>query len=148
MNGKIEKYLKHKSIVYLDTAPIIYFIQEDPQYLAAVKEVFLRIDNGAIRAISSFLTLLELLVKPLEVQAYDLVGQYRDLLRSCLTLYPVEQIVSEKAAELRAKYRYRTPDAIQIATALSFGAQLFITNDLELKKKIHEIEVLNLSDLV
>lgn len=151
MNGKIERFFKNKTVIHLDTAPIIYFIQEDCAYLPIVKDVFSRIDQGFVSAISSFITLIELLVKPLEQKAYDLANRYRDLLvgSPCFTLYPVEQTVSEKAAELRAKYgsSLKTPDAIQIATAICFGAQAFITNDGELKK-VKEIEILTLNELV
>jgi len=151
MNGKIEQALKNKSVIFLDTAPIIYFIEENRTYLPALKEVFLKIDQGLVSAISSFITLIELLVKPLQVKEYDVAGKYRDLMLGspCFTLYPVERTVSEKAAELRAKYGagFKTPDAIQIATAVSFGAQLFITNDRNLKR-VQEIEILYLDDLV
>ena len=70
MNGKIERALHNKSIVYLDTAPIIYFIEEEKSYLASLQEIFLRIDEGILRAFSSYITLIEVLVKPLESKEY------------------------------------------------------------------------------
>ncbi len=155
MNGKIEKVLKDKTVIHLDTAPIIYFIQENPKYSPILKEVFSKIDQGYVSGISSFITLIELLVNPLELKNYLLADRYRYLVMnsSCFTLYPVERMVSEKAAELRAKYsgnttqgfKLKTPDAIQIASAISFGAQLFLTNDDKLKN-VKEIEVLTLDD--
>jgi len=155
MNGKIERALKNKTVIHLDTAPIIYFIQENKKYLPILSEVFSKIDQGYVSGISSFVTLIELLVNPLELKNYTLADRYRYLVMnsSCFTLYPVERRVSEKAAELRAKYsggtaqgfKLKTPDAIQIASAISFGAQLFLTNDDKLKN-VTEIEMLTLDD--
>jgi len=48
-----------------------------------------------------------------------------------------------QAAELRARYQMRTPDAIQLAAAIEFGAPLFVTNDDRLHKGT-EIEVVAL----
>ena len=150
MNGKIERCLQNKNTICLDTAPIIYFIEENQSFLSPLKEIFLRIDEGGLRAIASYITLIEVLVHPIEKGAHQLAKAYRDLLIGSpgFNLYPVERKVSEKAAELRAKYKsfLKIPDAIQIATAISFGAQIFITNDADLKR-IQEIEIVDLTDL-
>jgi len=56
--------------------------------------------------------------------------------------------ISETAAELRAKYSFiRTPDAIQIATAINTEADFFITNDKKLKG-LSEIKSLVLDELL
>jgi predicted nucleic acid-binding protein len=41
----------------------------------------------------------------------------------------VNREVSELAADIRARFRYRTPDAIHLATAQLAGADAFVTND-------------------
>jgi predicted nucleic acid-binding protein len=46
-----------------------------------------------------------------------------------------------KAAQIRARYQIRTPDAIQLAAAIEFGARVFLTNDDRLRK-VTEIEVI------
>jgi len=55
--------------------------------------------------------------------------------------------VADLAAQLRARYRLSTPDAIQIATALDAGATGFIGNDKGWRK-VQEIECLVLDDVV
>jgi predicted nucleic acid-binding protein len=50
-----------------------------------------------------------------------------------------------QAAQIRAKYNFKTPDAIFIATAIEEGAEVFITNDIRLKK-MDEINCIVLSD--
>ena len=49
------------------------------------------------------------------------------------------------SARLRAKYSIKTPDAIQIAVGILYGANNFLTNDPVLKK-VPEIKVLILDD--
>ncbi len=42
---------------------------------------------------------------------------------------PMSEEIAEEAARLRAIHNLRTPDAIQLATALTAGASWFLTND-------------------
>jgi predicted nucleic acid-binding protein len=54
--------------------------------------------------------------------------------------------VAEVAAQLRATQNLRTPDAIQIATALRGGATFFLTNDARLAA-VQSLQVLVLDTL-
>jgi predicted nucleic acid-binding protein len=54
--------------------------------------------------------------------------------------------LADHAAELRARYRLSTPDAIQLATAIGFGATRFYGNDRSLRR-VKEIECLIVDDL-
>jgi predicted nucleic acid-binding protein len=47
---------------------------------------------------------------------------------------------------LRAHYNLRTPDALQVATALEFGCQAFLTNDEQLQR-VTDLRVLVLKEL-
>jgi predicted nucleic acid-binding protein len=49
--------------------------------------------------------------------------------------------------DLRARYPVRTPDALQIAAALSNGCQAFLTNDKRLKP-VSELKILVLDDIL
>ena len=51
-----------------------------------------------------------------------------------------------RAADIRAHYELRTPDAIMLATAAESGATLVITND-SAWRRIREIDVVLLRDL-
>ena len=42
---------------------------------------------------------------------------------------PVSTPIAALAAQLRAQYRLKLPDAIQLATALDIGAAAFVTHD-------------------
>ena len=122
--------------VCMDTAPIIYFIEKNPKYLGVLKPVFLEIDTGRIEAITSTITLLEVLVHPFRTKNDILAEKYRDILlySGGLTTFEIFHEVSEMSSKLRAKYSIRTPDAIQIAVGLLYRASKFLTNDSALKK--------------
>ena len=53
-------------LVFLDTAPLIYFIEGHSQYQQKLKELFVLNDEGNFKFLSSSITLLEVLVKPLQ----------------------------------------------------------------------------------
>lgn len=91
--------------------------------------------------------MLEICVKPIKDGREDLADRYAQKLLGDekLTVWVVDGSVAMKAAELRGKYGIKTPDAIQIATAVVGGAEALITNDVNLKK-VKEIEILVLND--
>lgn len=131
----------------LDTAPLIYFMEEHPFYLEFVRPFFQALDRGDIIVVTSTITLLEVLVYPIRKHDNALASEYRDiLLRSNLVMMDVTSSISEHAAKLRASYTLRTPDALQIATALQAGATTFFTNDVRLPQ-IEGIEILMLDHL-
>lgn len=135
--------------ICLDTAPFIYFIEKHPKYLNVVRPVFVEIDAGEIEAITSTITLLEVLVHPLKTKNETLAERYREILLHSegLTTFEILHEISEKSSKLRAKYSIKTPDAIQIAVGVLYGAGKFLTNDPDLKK-ISEVEVLVLDDFL
>lgn len=134
--------------VGLDTAPLIYFIEENPQYIEKVKLFFEEMDRGSFLVVTSTVTLLEVLVHPLRSNNMELATEYRDiLLNSKLVTLEVSSSIAEQAARLRATYNIRTPDAIQISAALDAGATHFFTNDIKLPE-IPSIQVFYLDSLI
>lgn len=55
--------------------------------------------------------------------------------------------IASRAAELRAQYRLRPPDALQAATALHANATAFLTND-SVFCRVTNLEVLILDEFV
>ena len=121
--------------IFLDTAPLIYFIESNTAYQASLENFFTAFDKGDFSILTSTLTLLEVLVQPIKLNRLDLVSQYKKILSSAsgIELIEMTSAVALRAAELRAKYGLKTPDSIQVGTALEYGAQYFLTNDIRLK---------------
>ena len=134
--------------VGLDTAPLIYFIEENPAYIETVRFFFEAMDRGDFLVVTSTVTLLEVLVHPFRSNNRKLAAEYRDiLLNSKLTILEVSTSIAEQAAQLRAAHNIRTPDAIQVSAALSAGASHFLTNDIRLPE-IPSIQIFSLDALL
>ena len=147
--GKLAPFISGRLVAF-DTAPLIYYIEENPAYLPLVDELFDTIDSGVSTGITSVLTLQEVLVKPLREGMQEMADQYREVLKNSIniTLANIDETVCEKAANLRAKYAWlRTPDALQIASAILHNADVIITND-DKWKRLTEIQIVVLQDFV
>lgn len=147
--GELATILRAYQTVALDTPVFIYHFEKSKHYFEATKEIFSRLDkDDDFTAVTSVITLLEVCVKPIRESRQDLVNEYTQklLYDHKLTTLAIDGSIAQKAAEIRAKYGIRTPDALQIATAITAQADIFITNDADLKG-IEEIEVLILKDL-
>ena len=143
----VKKQLLNKTL-FLDTAPLIYFIEGHSRYQDKLLEIFKANDSGKIFVQTSTLTLIEVLVQPIRMNKKELAKQYEEVLTASpnIDIYEVDLPVSKRAAMLRAEHNLKTPDAIQIDTGIEKKADFFLTNDYELKK-ITAIEVLVIEDL-
>jgi predicted nucleic acid-binding protein len=135
-------------IVALDSSPLIYYLEDHPSYSSVVDELFDAIQRGKASAVTSVISLLEVLVLPLRRGRKELADKYRRLLLHTrgFTVVPVDERVSELAAGLRANHPWlRTPDALQVATALAQGADLVVTND-DRWKRFPDLPIIVLKD--
>jgi predicted nucleic acid-binding protein len=117
--------------VGLDTAPLIFYIEDHPSYADLLAPFFEAVKSGEIRVVTSTVTLLEVLVHPLKHGDESLAHAYNDILLSSpntLTV-PVTPATAQTAAELRVTSNLKTPDAIHLATAINHRADAFLTGD-------------------
>ena len=100
------------------------------------------IERGASTAITSTITLTELLVHPFRADDIDQVNTVYSLVTTYphLEWQPTTLAIADEAARLRAMYRMKTPDAIQMATALVAGATAIVANDVAFRR-VPEIDV-------
>lgn len=131
---KLDVALQGVTKLGFDTPPFIYFIERHASYVDILREVFRRVDFRVIGGYRSAVTLTEVLTRPKQVGDTALQQAYRRLLTASrnFTLVPIDAAVAEAAAELRAKYRLRAPDALQLAAAWQSGCEAFLTNDTTL----------------
>ena len=136
-------------IIGLDTMVFIYHFEKNQIYSPLTFSIFESLEKGDFKGITSILTLLEILVKPKKENDSLLVERYKLLLETFpnLQVHEINENIADIASSLRANYNINTPDAIQIATSLDAKADIFITNDVNLKK-ISEIKVLLLSEML
>jgi predicted nucleic acid-binding protein len=131
----------------LDSSIFVYYIEENPQYLALLDPIFDAVVEGRLKAATSALTLLETLVVPLRIGNEVLARQYERFLTNSEGLLLVEIDLSffRAAAHVRASTRLKTPDAIQVTAALSAGCPVFLTNDRRIPS-MQGLRVLQLDD--
>lgn len=132
-----------------DTSPIIYFVEAHPRYGAVVQALFHRLESGSVSAVTSVVTLCEVLTQPIQKGNEVLQREYYHLLVTSghFELRPICAYEAERAAELRGRYGLRTPDAIQLAVALNAGCEAFVTNDAALKR-VSELRILLVDELM
>lgn len=133
--------------VYLDTAPLIYLVEgKDDLAEKVASQLGDWVKSNAFLGTST-LTLLELLVVPKKELNNTLGLKYRAMLFELVSepLISMSEAIADKAAEYRASLQVKTPDAIQLATAVYGGYDIFYTNDRQLRK-CKDIEVISVND--
>lgn len=146
---KISDALAGISLLFLDTAPVIYLVEKNPAYFDRVAAIFQAIDGGQIGAATSPVTLAECLAHPLRLGLPSVRQAFVDAVvhGANTTFVEIGRQAGETAARLRADYNLRLPDALQLAAALTHGCDAFLTNDAQLKR-VAELQVLVVDDLI
>jgi predicted nucleic acid-binding protein len=127
----LRAFLRRHRRIALDTGVFIYQLEANPRYLGLTDPVFKWLERPENAAVTSTITMTELLVP-----AYRVGGEHMvDECYALLTTYPnLDWIapsieIADLSARIRAAHRLRTPDALQAATALHARASGLITND-------------------
>lgn len=139
------KALREFKKVALDTNVFIYYYRQSPDFIFYADKVFTLLAENKLKAITSLLTLAELLsFKAPEGKIKELEDSF--LGTPNLSIAPFDQVVAKDAARIRRVYNFRLPDAIQLATALRARVKVFITNDQRLSQ-FKELQIFSLSQL-
>lgn len=133
--------------VFLDTIVFVYLLEQNFHYLALAEVIFENVEAGRLEALTSVLTLAEVLTGPAQAQDAEAMHDYELYLLSFphLTILGVERKHASTIARVRAATGLRTPDAIQIALATWAGANAIIGNDKTWAGKTGTIDYLMLN---
>ena len=125
--------LKEQSLLLMDSAPIIYFLESHPAFGPRFKPVFDAHTSGHVRFAVTTVTVAEVLTGPLQSGDEALARRYRAILETwqCIDL---DVGIAESAARLRASLRLRLSDAVQAASALAVNAAALVTHDRDFSK--------------
>jgi uncharacterized protein len=139
---------RHRRIA-LDTSVFIYQLEANSRYVALTDPVFTWLERREHSAVTSTITMTELLAP-----AYRAGGEQQvDVFYALLTKYPnldwiaPSLAIADIAARIRATHRLRTPDALQAATAVHARATGLITNDAVFER-VEGVESLVLEQLL
>jgi predicted nucleic acid-binding protein len=147
--NRLRAFLRRHRLIALDTSVFIYELEANARYLPLTDLIFSWLEGPDSKAVTSTITMTELLVQPYR----DSDDQRVDVFYSLLTTYPnlgwiaPNLEIADVAARLRALHRLRTPDALQAATAEHSGATGLITNDAAFER-VKTFETLFLDSLL
>ena len=120
--------------IYLDANVLIYLTEFDRDKTVALRALIGNYESAQAEFITSELAYTEVLVRPIRAQQADLIQAYERLLTVFVKPLPVSRDVLCLAAKLRAATpAQKTPDAIQVATAILAKADVFVTGDKDIK---------------
>lgn len=127
--------LKKGLKLFVDTAPIIYFIEEHPVYINEVSDIFARTAEGTVQVVTSVITLIEVLTKPYKLGQNDIVRTYKDFFFNSrgFSVMSINTDIAELTARIRSEFGFKLPDALQLAIFEHNDCDFFITNDKQLK---------------
>ncbi len=133
--------------IALDTNIFIYALEDSGSLGKAALEILEEIKSSTPRVFTSVLTVQELITGLYRDNYEEKVSDYLDFIsyNGLITLVDYTKPIALIAAQVRGTYKaIRTPDAIQIATAVFSGASEFYTADTRLPKKIDTIKIIPL----
>ena len=145
---KLSDEINQIGTIFIDTAPIIYYIEAHPRFGPLAKEVIDACQYRVLIAYSSVIILTEVLPKPVQEGREDLADRFAEFLirGKNFNLIAISTDIAEKAGRLRGKYPFlKAMDAIQLAAAIHKNVDAFLTNDKSLKQ-VKELKILMLSD--
>lgn len=117
--------------IYLDASCLIYLVESSaPFHDAAVKRVLSHRTSADDVVLTSRLSWLECRVKPIREKDTALLATYEKFCSTGeLEMLEITPDVIDRATHLRAGHGFKTPDAIQLATAVLHRADVIITGD-------------------
>lgn len=123
------------SPVYLDANVFIYALEGYSQFKSRVAALLTAIDRHDIEAVTSELTVAEVLVKPFRDRHAEQQAAYQRILQTTPTFHmvPVSRDILVTAAQLRGRFAVKLPDAIHAATSQQCRCSTFLTNDARFK---------------
>jgi len=129
--ARLRSFLRAHRRFAIDSCIFIYQWDRNSRYSDLTDIVFSSLEQAQARAVTSTITMCELLVHPCSIHDRKQVAE----LFGWFSTYPnldwlaPDLEISSLAAQIRAQHRLRTADALQAATAIHAQVTALITND-------------------
>ena len=134
--------------VFIDTAPFIYYLENSSLYMGMVKKFFTKCIEENIQIVTSAITIEEYLVFPYSSGKMEFADNFKKFIKYMdIEVINMDSTIAEQGAKIRGKYKnFKAMDALQIATAIVGGCDMFFTNDKQLRQE-QEIPCMTMEDL-
>jgi len=129
--ARLSSFLRRHRRIALDTSVFIYQLEANSRFVALTDQIFSWIEGLSGSAVTSTITMTELLVQPYRAKDQSRVDEFFGLLSTFPSLEWIAPNleIADQAAQLRATHGLRTPDAVQAATAIHAASTGMVTND-------------------
>ena len=128
-------------LVLVDSAPLIYFLEDHPQFAPRYHGLFELHEQGRVRIAISVVSAAEVLAGPFK-HGLDVMAKRYEKSLAQFEIISVSIEIAISAARLRASAGLRLPDALVAATALEIGATALVTHDRDFSK-LKGLRILN-----
>lgn len=120
--------------LFLDTAPLVYYLDDNERYADIVQNFISASFINGVEVLMSAVTATEYLTHPYRNKDQERIDTFFEFIaKSKIKIIPIDMVVAEKAAQIRADYPYfKTMDSLQLAAALTNDCDAFLTNDKQL----------------
>jgi predicted nucleic acid-binding protein len=125
--------LPRPALLFVDTNPIVYWLERHPSFADRFRPLFEGHSAGNFRFAISTVTIAEVLAGPLRAGDETLTARYRAILESWRVV-DLTADIAESAARIRASLRMKLPDAVQAASALAINADALVTHDRDFQR--------------
>jgi predicted nucleic acid-binding protein len=133
--------LPQDALVLVDSAPVIYILEDHPKLATRFRPLFDAHAAGQLRFAITTITVAEVLTGPMKAGDEALARRYRAILESW-RLVALDVDIAEGAARLRASLRLGLADAVQAASALAINAAALVTHDRDFSR-VRSLRVLS-----
>lgn len=125
--------LPDDSLVLIDTAPIVYFLEAHLKFAQLFKPLFARHAVNELHFAVTTMSIAEVLTGPLQSGNEALAERFRAILASWQVIDLTADIAAS-AARLRASLRLKLADAVQAASAIAINADALVTHDRDFSR--------------
>ena len=134
--------------VFVDTAPIIYYLENSPLYSESIKRFFIMCIKNDIQVMTSAITIEEYLVYPYSSGNMEFADNFKRFLNYMnIEIININYDIAEQASKIRGKYKgFKAMDALQISAAVESQCDVFFTNDKQLRQE-KEIPCITMDDI-
>ena len=134
--------------VFIDTAPIIYYLENSLLYKDNIKKFFAKCIENNVQIVTSAITVEEYLVFPYTSGQMELVDNFKEFIEFMnVDIIQIDNKIAEQGAKIRSRYKnFKAMDALQIAAAIVSECDMFFTNDKQLRQET-ELPCITMEDL-
>jgi predicted nucleic acid-binding protein len=125
--------LPQDALVLVDSAPIIYVLEDHPKFAPRFIPLFEAHAGNRVQFAVTTITIAEVLTGPMKAGDDALARRYRAILESWRVV-ALNVDIAENAARLRASLRLGLADAVQVASALAINAAALVTHDRDFSR--------------